>query len=76
MSTNDSATGPAAARGIRYTGKPASGWVGLLLAFRYAERQRLRELLGRALPDGRTSMGISPALNDARERPWGLAATA
>ena len=51
MHTNDSASGPAAALGIRYTGKPVSGWGGLLLAFRYAERQGIRELLSRALPD-------------------------
>lgn len=62
MHSNDSATGPAAALGIRYTGKPVSGWGGLLLAFRYAERQGLRELLSRALPDGRTSPNQIPVV--------------
>lgn len=65
MHTNDSATGPAAALGIRYTGKPVSGWGGLLLAFRYAERQGIRELLSRALPDGRTSPNQIPVVTMA-----------
>jgi hypothetical protein len=65
MHTNDSASGPAAALGIRYTGKPVSGWGGLLLAFRYAERQGIRELLSRALPDGRTSPNQIPVVTMA-----------
>lgn len=62
MHANDSAIEPAAALGIRFTGKPVSGWGGLLLVFRYAERQGLRELLGRALPDGRTSPNQIPVV--------------
>lgn len=65
MHANDSAIGPAAALGIRFTGKPVSGWGGLLLAFRYAERQGLRELLRRALPDGRTSPNQIPVVTMA-----------
>jgi hypothetical protein len=62
MHTNDSAIGPAAALGIRYTGRPVSCWGGLLLAFRYAERQGLREPLSRAPPDGRTSPNQIPVV--------------
>lgn len=62
MHANDSAIGPAGALGIRYTGKPVSGWGGLLLAFRYAEQQGFRELLAQALPDGRTSPNQIPVV--------------
>lgn len=62
MHGNDSAIGPAGRLGIRYTGKPVSGWGGLLLAFRYFEAQGVRELLGRALPDGRRSPNQIPVV--------------
>jgi len=65
MHANDSATGPSTALDVRYTGKPVSGWGGLLLAFRYAERQGFRELLARALPDGRTSPNQIPVVTMA-----------
>ena len=65
MRTNDSASGPAARLAVRFTNKPVSGWGGLLLAFRYAERQGIRELLSRALPDGRTSPNQIPVVTMA-----------
>jgi hypothetical protein len=40
---------------VRYTDKPVSGWGGLVAVARYLEKLGIRELLERALPDGRTS---------------------
>lgn len=40
---------------IRFTEKAATGWGGLSLVAEYFRRIGLRELLGAALPDGRTS---------------------
>lgn len=62
MHENDSAIGPAGRLSIRYTAKPVSGWGGLLLAFRYFEAQGIRELLARALPDGRRSPNQIPVV--------------
>ncbi len=62
MHGHDSASGPSGRLGIRYTSKPVSGWGGLLLVFRYLERQGIRELLTAALPDGRTSPNQIPVV--------------
>ena len=62
MQANDSASGPSARLGVRYTAKPVSGWGGLLLAFRYFEGQGVRELLSRALPDERRSPNQIPVV--------------
>lgn len=40
---------------IEYTKKPVSGWGGLVSFVRFWDRIGLREALGAALPDGRTS---------------------
>ena len=40
---------------VRYTGKPFSGWGGLVAVMRYREKRGVRQVLARALPDGRTS---------------------
>ncbi len=40
---------------IAYTGKPISGWGGLVLLGRFFDKLGIRELLLRALPDGRSS---------------------
>jgi len=40
---------------IGYTDRPASGWGGLVVFTSYLERIGVRDLLVRALPDGRTS---------------------
>jgi hypothetical protein len=55
MRDEDSAIGAAGRPAVRYTGKPVSGWGGLVLLMRYLERYGVPELLERALPDGRTS---------------------
>jgi hypothetical protein len=47
--------GPATSLALRYTGKPVSGWGGLLAMMRYFERRGIRQVLASALPDGRTS---------------------
>ena len=47
--------GPATSLELRYTGKPVSGWGGLLAVMRYFERRGVRQVLASALPDGRTS---------------------
>jgi hypothetical protein len=42
--------------GLRYTGKPVSGWGGLLVVvMRYLEARGVRQVLAAALPHGRTS---------------------
>ncbi len=46
---------PATSLALRYTGKPVSGWGGLLAMMRYFERRGIRQVLASALPDGRTS---------------------
>lgn len=50
---------------VAYTDKPVSGWGGLLLTQRYFDRLGLRELLQRALPDGRTSPNQIPVVDIA-----------
>jgi len=52
MRDEDTAIGPAQRLSLAYTGKPVSGWGGLVLLMRYLERRGVRELLARALPDG------------------------
>lgn len=47
---------------VRYTDKPVSGWGGLVAVARYAEKVGIRELLERALPDGRTSPNQIPVV--------------
>jgi hypothetical protein len=47
---------------IEYTGKPVSGWGGLVAVVRYGDRLGLRALLTQALPDGRTSPNQIPAV--------------
>jgi hypothetical protein len=47
--------GPATSLELRYTGKPVSGWGGLLPVMRYFEKRGVRQVLQSALPDGRTS---------------------
>jgi len=48
---------------ISYTDKPVSGWGGLVLVMRFFDRLGLREMLKRALPDGRTSNNHIPAVD-------------
>ena len=47
---------------IAYTNKPVSGWGGLVALIRYFDRAGVRDLLHRALPDGRTSPNQIPAV--------------
>ncbi|HXI14256.1 MAG TPA: IS1380 family transposase [Thermoanaerobaculia bacterium] len=40
---------------VEYTSKPVSGWGGIVTFARFIQGLGIREVLGRALPDGRTS---------------------
>jgi Transposase DDE domain group 1 len=55
--------GPATSLALRYTGKPVSGWGGLLAVMRYLERRGVRQVLASALPDGRTSPNQIPVVD-------------
>jgi hypothetical protein len=48
---------------IAYTDRPVSGWGGLVAMVRFFDRLGLRELLRRALPDGRTSPNQIPVID-------------
>jgi DDE family transposase len=54
--------GPATSLELRYTGKPVSGWGGLVAVMRYLERRGVRRVLEGALPDGRTSPNQIPVV--------------
>jgi Transposase DDE domain group 1 len=55
--------GAATSLELRYTGKPVSGWGGLVALMRYLERRGVRQVLGCALPDGRTSPNQIPVVD-------------
>jgi hypothetical protein len=55
--------GPATSLELRYTGKPVSGWGGLLAVMRYFEARGVRQVLAAALPDGRTSPNQIPVVD-------------
>ena len=55
--------GPATRLELRYTGKPVSGWGGLVAVMRYLERRGVRRVLASALPDGRTSPNQIPVVD-------------
>ncbi len=63
MQRQNSVFGPAERLRVEYTDKPVSGWGGLVAVARYFERRGLRELLRRALPDGRTSPNQIPVVD-------------
>ena len=64
MQRNDSAFGGSATSlEVRYTGKPVSGWGGLVAVMRYLEKRGVRQVLAQALPDGRTSPNQIPVLD-------------
>src|SRR5713101_3494930 len=55
--------GAATSLELRYTGKPVSGWGGLVAVMRYLERRGVRRVLEGALPDGRTSPNQIPVVD-------------
>jgi DDE family transposase len=55
--------GAATSLAVRYTGKPVSGWGGLVAVMRYLERRGVRQVLESALPDGRTSPNQIPVVD-------------
>src|SRR6266851_7304434 len=57
--------GAATSLEVRYTGKPVSGWGGLVAVMRYLEQRGVRQVLAQALPDGRTSPNQIPVLDIA-----------
>src|SRR6266849_5040917 len=62
MQSNGSAFGGSATSlEVRYTGKPVSGWGGLVAVMRYLEKRGVRQVL----PDGRTSPNQIPVLDIA-----------
>src|SRR5229473_4539585 len=66
MQRNGSAFGGSATSlEVRYTGKPVSGWGGLVAVMRYLEKRGVRQVLAQALPDGRTSPNQIPVLDIA-----------
>src|SRR5260370_27955183 len=63
MQSNGSALGGSATSvEVRYTGKPVSGWGGLVAVMRYLEKRGVRQVLAHALPDGRTSPNQIPVV--------------
>jgi len=54
--------GAATSLEVRYTGKPVSGWGGLVAVMRYLEKRGIRQVLTHALPDGRTSPNQIPVV--------------
>ena len=54
--------GSATSLEVRYTGKPVSGWGGLVAVMRYLEKLGVRQVLAHALPDGRTSPNQIPVV--------------
>src|SRR5713226_2893418 len=54
--------GSATSLEVRYTGKPVSGWGGLVAVMRYLEKRGVRQVLAQALPDGRTSPNQIPVV--------------
>src|SRR5216683_3787171 len=54
--------GSATSLEVRYTGKPVSGWGGLVAVMRYLEQRGVRQVLAHALPDGRTSPNQIPVV--------------
>ena len=55
-------SGSATSLEVRYTGKPVSGWGGLVAVMRYLEKRGVRQVLAHALPDGRTSPNQIPVV--------------
>ncbi len=66
MQSNGSALGGSATSlEVRYTGKPVSGWGGLVAVMRYLEKRGVGQVLAQTLPDGRTSPNQIPVLDIA-----------
>ena len=63
MQRKDTVDKPAEELQIEYTSKPVTGWGGLVVMMRYFERIGLRELLRKALPDGRISPNRIPVVD-------------
>src|ERR1700740_2667758 len=55
--------GPATSLALRYTGKPVSGWGGLVAGMRDLERRGVGRVLEGALPDVRTSPNQIPVVD-------------
>jgi len=55
--------GSASSLEVRCTGKPVSGWGGLVAVMRYLENLGVGQVLAQVLPDGRTSPNQIPVLD-------------
>jgi len=60
---NRSRNGGSARLEVEYTGRPVSGWGGLVSVVRYIDAVGLRGMLARALPDGRRSPNQIPVVD-------------
>jgi hypothetical protein len=60
MQGKDTRSEPSERLEVAYTDKPVSGWGGLVAMVRFFDKRGVRELLVRALPDGRTSPNQIP----------------
>jgi hypothetical protein len=56
-------SGSSASLEVVYTDKPVSGWGGLVAVVKYMDRLGVREVLGQALADGRTSPNQIPVVD-------------
>jgi hypothetical protein len=63
MQEEDTRSEPSERLDVAYTDKPVSGWGGLVAMVRFFDKRGVRELLGRALPDGRTSPNQIPVVD-------------
>jgi hypothetical protein len=63
MQEKDTRSEPSERLEVAYTDKPVSGWGGLVAMVRFFDKRGVRELLGRALPDGRTSPNQIPVID-------------
>ncbi len=65
MRVEDSVYGGPNGTEIAFTDQPITGWGGLALVARFFEALGIREVLGKALPDGRTSPNQVPVVDMA-----------
>ena len=63
MQGNRSSNGGGAGLEVEYTFRPVSGWGGLVSVVRYFDAMGLRDVLVRALPDGRRSPNQIPVVD-------------
>ena len=63
MQAQSTSSGAKKELAVQFTDKPVSGWGGLVSVVRFFDRRGVRAVLGRALPDGRTSPNQIPVVD-------------